>query len=147
MTQRFSQDPLKTKELYDYLNFFLTKELEDEKHVKRIKMLAKRTVTLSDVVVVVSALTEHQTEAIAQLIDRLQVQERVLKKLEATEEMFVEANEEYETLIKEREEALKAQFESAKKALEKAEESIEYGESLTEEKFDNFVDKLQNGEK
>lgn len=116
MTQKFSQEPMKTKELYDYLQFFFTKEVEDEKHAKRIKMLARRTVTLSDVVVVVKALTEHQDNAIIQLMDKLQVQERVINQLGATDEHFIQAQEDYLAALKEREEAFKANLEVAAQA-------------------------------
>ena len=107
---------MKTKELYDYLQFFFTKEVKDEKHAKRISMLAKRTMTLSDVVVVIKALTEHQDNAIIQLMDKLQVQERVLKQLNATDEHFTKAQEEYLEALKEREDAFKAQLEVAQQA-------------------------------
>lgn len=116
MTQKFSQEPMKTKELYDYLTFFFSKEVKDDKHAKRISMLAKRTVTLSDVVVIVKALTEHQDNAIVQLMDRVQIQERVLKQLNASDEHFIKAEEEYQAALKEREEAFKANLEVAQQA-------------------------------
>lgn len=141
MTQKITQDPMATKELYDYLTFFFTKEVNDEKHAKRIKQLARRTVTLSDVVVVVKALTEHQDNAIVQLMDKLQIQERVLKQLNATDEHFIKAQEEYLAALKEKEEALKARLEEAQKAQEEIEDGV-----LTEEKFDEAVEKLQKGE-
>lgn len=124
MTQKFTQEPMKAKELHDYLTFFFSKEVKDEKHAKRLKLLAKRTVTLSDVVVIVKALTQHQDDAIIQLMDKLQIQERVIRKLQATDEHFIEAEQEYFAILKEREEALKAQLE-AMKEVEKSEDEAE----------------------
>lgn len=116
MARKSTQSPMTTEELHEYLSFFLSKEVKDEAHADRINKLARRTVTLSDVVVTISALTQHQTEAIAQLIDKLQVQERVIKKLEATEDMFLEAEAEYAAVLKEKTEAIKAQYEMASQA-------------------------------
>jgi hypothetical protein len=90
----------------------------DEKAAKRIKRLAKRTVTVTDVVAIVKGLTSHHDQFITQLMDKAQIQERVLVKLGATDEMIQEATKEYyEELNAKREELLAAQ-----KSLETKEE-------------------------
>jgi len=113
-----SQDPIKTKDLQEVLTYAVTQEVADEKAAKRIKRLAKRTVTVTDVVAIVKGMTAHHDQFITQLMDKVQIQERVLIKLGATDETIQEATKEYyEELNAKREELLAAQ-----KSLETKEE-------------------------
>ena len=66
-------------------------------------------------------------------MDKLQVQERVLRQLNATEEHFTQAQEEYLAALKEREEAFKANLEMAAQA-GKDEAEIANIEAVEEEK-------------
>lgn len=123
MAQFNTQEPISLTDLKAYLDFLITQQVADEKAFKRVNRTAKRTVTVSDVVILAKAITTQQDFAITQLIDKLQVQDRVLRKLGATEELISEAEAEYNEALKEREKAIK---EAAERAV------WEQGTSLTE---------------
>ncbi|WCS69739.1 hypothetical protein Goe25_01110 [Bacillus phage vB_BsuM-Goe25] len=101
MSQIKNQDPLSAQDLQTYLNFLLTQNVESEKHAKQINRLARRTTTLSDVVVLFNQLVQHQEAKISLLIDQVRVQENILRKLGATEEVIAEAREEYQKSVDE----------------------------------------------
>lgn len=109
-----NQDAISVEDLHEYLTFVLTNQVKDRKHAKELQRLSRRTVTLSDVVTILKALTQHQDDAIVQLMDKIQIQELVLLRLGATEEIFKEAKEEYADILKAQQEALKAQIEALK---------------------------------
>lgn len=111
-----NQDPISSNDMKTYLNYVLTNHVESSKHAKDLKRLSRRTTTLSDVTVLFRVLTKHQEKLTTQLMDAVQIQQRVLERLGATDEMFNEAQSEYEKEIEEMREQIKAQFENKEEA-------------------------------
>ncbi|ATN94362.1 hypothetical protein BSP9_013 [Bacillus phage BSP9] len=99
MTNNKSQEPISAQDLNVYFNYLITQHVDNEKHAKQINRLSRRTTTLSDVAVVFNKLVEHQEQKITQLMERVRKQEKVLRKLGATDEMFAEVDKEYEEEI------------------------------------------------
>lgn len=99
MTNNKSQEPISAQDLNVYFTYLLTQHVESDKHAKQINRLSRRTTTLSDVAVVFNKLVEHQEQKITQLMERVRKQEKVLRKLGATDEMFAEVDKEYEEEI------------------------------------------------
>jgi hypothetical protein len=83
------------EDLQTYLNYVLTNEVKDEKHAKELSRLSKRTVTLSDVTVLFKVLNNATQQQMTQMMDVIQIQNRILDLLGATEEMFTQAEDEY----------------------------------------------------
>jgi hypothetical protein len=83
------------EDLQTYLNYVLTNEVKDEKHAKELSRLSKRTVTLSDVTVLFKVLNNTTQQQMTQMMDVIQIQNRILDLLGATEEMFTQAEDEY----------------------------------------------------
>lgn len=100
-----SQDDLKL-----FLNYVVTGQVTDEKQLQR---LANRTTTLADVVTVIKALEAIQNNKIVQVMDAIQVQNIILKKLGATEEMFEEASKEYNEMIEKAKKEYEEKFKAA----------------------------------
>jgi len=121
MKKHFTQEPIKTEHLYDFLECVLNKQIKDEATKKRVKRLAKYTVTLQDVAVVVEAMMRTHQAMQEKVIDNQQVIQGVLMKLGATPEMFQEAEVEYNQQLEE----FKKQFEAAKEELAKGQEPKE----------------------
>ncbi|QZA70306.1 hypothetical protein 278BB001_155 [Bacillus phage 278BB001] len=96
MTNNKSQEPISAQDLNVYFNYLITQHVESEKHAKQINRLSRRTTTLSDVVVLFNKLVEHQEQKVTQLMERVRIQESVLRKLGATDEMINDAVKEYE---------------------------------------------------
>jgi hypothetical protein len=125
MTKNFTKDPIKTSDLKRFLQFALSGHVENEKEVKLLKRTSRTVVTANDVIVMFNALNQRHDQAITQLMDVVQVQGRVLEKLGATDEMFKEAETEYENELAakraeltEAQEKLKAEKEAAKNGKE-----------------------------
>lgn len=89
-TKTMSKEDLQT-----YLTYVLTNEVKDEKHAKELSRLSKRTVTLSDVTVLFKVLNNTTQQQLTQMMDVIQIQNRILDLLGATEEMFTQAEDEY----------------------------------------------------
>lgn len=115
-----NQDPISKEDLFAYMTYVLTGEVKDEKHAKKLRRLARRTTTLSDVTTVFKILSQQHQRLIMSLIDANQIHRIVLEQLGATNEMFENATDEYNKTIKEAEAKLKEQM--AKKNKEKQEE-------------------------
>lgn len=96
MTNIKSQEPISAQDLNVYFNYLITQHVENEKHAKQINRLSRRTTTLSDVAVVFNKLVDNQERKITQLMEVVRKQEKMLKKLGATAEMFAEVDKEYE---------------------------------------------------
>lgn len=105
-----NQDPLSKEDLYQYLAYVLNPQVKDEKHVKDLKRLARRTTTLSDVTVAFKILTKQQEQLITALMDANQIHRILLEKLGVTPEMFEAATEEYNASLKAMEDSLKKQI-------------------------------------
>ncbi|QIW88716.1 hypothetical protein P59_119 [Bacillus phage P59] len=114
-----TQDPIKTKDLERFLKFAVSGHVENEKDVKHIKRIARTAVTATDVVVMFKALGQQQEQAITQLMDVVQIQDRVLAKLGATDELYKEAEAEYEAELA----AKRAELTEAQKKLEAEKEA------------------------
>lgn len=106
-----SQDPISKEDLHTFLTYVLSHQVKDQKHAKELRRLSRRTTTLSDVVVVFQTLMKQQDRMITQLMDAIQIQQRVLEKLGASDDMFKEAQDEYNEELKEMQEKLKATIE------------------------------------
>lgn len=111
MTNNKSQEPISAQDLNVYFNYLITQHVDNEKHAKQINRLSRRTTTLSDVAVVFNKLVDHQERKITQLMEVVRKQEKVLKKLGATAEMFAEVDKEYEEELNK----LRKMFEEAQK--------------------------------
>lgn len=122
MSRPKNKDPIRTEELQTYLEYVLTGEVKDEKHAKDLKRLSRRTTTLSDVVTVAQVLLKQQERLITSLIDANQIHHNILKKLGMTDEMFQEANDEYNETIKAAMEDLKRKMEEKGKEDSKKED-------------------------
>ena len=83
------------EDLQTYMNYVLTNEVKDEKHAKELKRLANRTITLSDATIVAKVLNNATQQQLTQIMDVVQIQNRILDLLGATEEMFTQAETEY----------------------------------------------------
>jgi hypothetical protein len=117
-----TQDPIKTKDLERFLKFAVSGHVENEKDVKLLKRTSRTTVTANDVIVMFNALNQRHDQAITQLMDVVQIQDRVLEKLGATDEIYKQAEAEYEeelaakrAELTEAQEKLRAEKEAAKK--------------------------------
>lgn len=108
---RRSQEPISTEELKVYFDYLITGQVKDEKHAKDINRLARRTTTVSDVTLLFKVMTAHQSNTITQLMDAIQIQNRILQKLGATDEMFDAAQEDYNQVIAEAQKELMAKAE------------------------------------
>ena len=113
-----NQDPISQQDLWSYLSYVLSGEVKDEKHAKDLTRLARRTTTLSDVTVVFKMLQTQTDRKIVEVMDVVQIQNKLLKKLGVTEEMVDEANKEYNEVIEEARKELEAQAEAMKKETE-----------------------------
>ncbi|QDP42890.1 hypothetical protein HWC53_gp199 [Bacillus phage vB_BmeM-Goe8] len=138
MKKHFTQEPIKAEHLYDFLECVLNKQIKDEATAKRVKRLAKYTVTLQDVAVVVEAMMRQHQAMQEKVIDNQQVIQGVLMKLGATPEMFQEAEVEYNQQLEE----FKKQFEAAKEELAKGKEGETQSvvDKITEEIAQNEVE-------
>ncbi|QQO41091.1 glycosyltransferase [Bacillus phage 015DV002] len=121
MTNIKSQDPISMEDLQDYFRFVVHKDVKDEKHAKKIKRISRRVITMSDATMLYKALDQYQENLIGLLMETISVQESVLRKLGATDDMFKEAAEEYTKAV---EETVKEQTE-VKEKLEAAKEEME----------------------
>ncbi|QQO40574.1 hypothetical protein 000TH008_146 [Bacillus phage 000TH008] len=121
MTNIKSQDPISMEDLQDYFRFVVHKDVKDEKHAKKIKRISRRVITMSDATMLYKALDQYQENLIGLLMETISVQESVLRKLGATDDMFKEAAEEYTKAV---EETVKEQTEVQEK-LEAAKEEME----------------------
>lgn len=118
MATRKSQNAISTEDMHTYINFLLTNDVQSEEHAKEINRISKLIVTLTDVTLLVKVMQQKQDNVMGQMMEAIQVQSRVLEKLGATEEMFSEAEHEYNEAVaakrKEFEDAQKAAMEAAK---------------------------------
>jgi endonuclease III len=124
MGKHNTQDAIKSTDLQEALTYAVTEQVADEKSAKRIKRVAKQTTNVTDVVAIVKAMTSHQDQYITQLIDKVQIHERVLTKLGATPEMIQEATKEYYGELQAKREELLA----AQEQLQEVEEATEDNE-------------------
>src|SRR5690606_9771743 len=119
---RRSQEPISVEELQIFINYVLSGHVSSEAHAEQIRRLSRRTTTLSDVTMLVRVLQTQADRKLTEVMDVVQIQHKVLQKLGATEEMFAEAEVEYNEMIEEARKELEAEAEAAKKAAEKKEE-------------------------
>jgi hypothetical protein len=117
-----NQDPISQEDMSTYLNYLLTGEVKDDKHAKDLRKLSRRTVTLSDVTVLVKVMMQHQDKTITQLMDAVQIQSRVLEKLGATDEIFEAAQKDYNKVIADMQKELEAKQKEVEEAVAKVEE-------------------------
>jgi len=102
-----NQDSMSQEDMQEYLTYILSGKVEDEKHAKKLRRLTRRTTNMSDVTVVIKAFMYKQEKTITQLMEAVHIQQKVLDKLGATDEMFKEAEKEYTEEIKELQKQIK----------------------------------------
>lgn len=112
--KKTQQDPISLEELSTYLTYATTKKFKDVAHAQQIKDISRRTTTMADVTTVARVLLREHENIIENLIEIVQVQERVLLKIGATEDTFKEAEKEY-----------KLELEKVRKQLEKEQQEKE----------------------
>lgn len=96
-----SQDPISVEDLQKFLDYVITKQVHDEKHAKELRRLARRTTTLSDVIVLYEGVSNTMQSMITQIMEAVRVQQGVLERLGATPEMFEESRIEYQKQLEE----------------------------------------------
>jgi hypothetical protein len=106
----------KNEDLAAFLNYLLVGDVESKEQAEQVNKAARRSATVSDATVVARAVAAQIDNKITQLMEVVQIQSAVLEKLGATEEMFVEAEQEYNEKI----EQLRKEIE-ARNAAEKEE--------------------------
>lgn len=124
----------------EYLNFLMSGQVESEEQANRINKLAKKTVTFAEAAAISKILVAQIDHKLSQVMEAVQVQQIVLEKLEVTEEMFQEAQEQYDKKL----EAVQQAMEQIGKAPEQ-EEVPNYGGTSPDEEFsmDNALEELK----
>jgi hypothetical protein len=119
----------KTEDFAVYLNYLLSGQVESEEQAKQVNRVAKRTATASEATVIAKAVAAVLDNKMTQVMEVVQVQNIVLQKLGATDEMFEEAEKEYAEMLDKTRKELEAQAEAAQATEEEpADEAIEVGE-------------------
>lgn len=116
MTNQQTNEPISKEDLQAYLKYVLTGQVETDLQAKRLRRLSRRVTTLSDVTIVAKVLLQQQGDMITQLMDAIQVQNRVLESLGATPDMFLAAEKDYNEVLAQTQEILQAQAAEAEKA-------------------------------
>lgn len=93
--QKRAQKAHKNEGLTAYLNFLLSGQVENDKQMQLINETAKRTAKLSEVAAIAKIMSAQMNQNLVQVMDVVQIQHKVLQKLGATEDMFNEAEKEY----------------------------------------------------
>lgn len=137
MTNKKTQNPIGQEEMAAYLNYLLSGQVQSEEHATQINKVAKHTTTVTDATIIAKLLDTQLNQKITEVMDVIQIHNRVLQKLGATPEMFAEAEDEYNEQLnqfqKELDEANKAQAEKGEVEAEVPEVSEEALEELKEE--------------
>lgn len=118
-----SQQPMSAEDLNNYLTYAITHEIKDEKHQQQLSKLSKRLTTMSDVFAICKALEQPQEHVIGQLMDAIQIQDRVLRNLGATPDMFIKAQEEHNGELKKMEATIRKNMEVENTNAEVSEEA------------------------
>jgi SOS response regulatory protein OraA/RecX len=113
MSKNQTQDAITLDDLTLAVEYVTTGNV-DKKDVKKVKRTLRRTVNVSDVVTLATALNQRNDQVISQLMDVAQVQSFVLKELGATPEIMEAAKAKYEEVLNEQ----RAELEAARKKLE-----------------------------
>jgi hypothetical protein len=117
------------EELTLFLNYMITGKVENESHAQLLNRVAKRSASISEAAMTAKAQAIAIDNKLTQIMEVVQIQNIVLQKLGATEEMFAEAETEYNEDVKKVQEELLAEVEANKAAKEEpeADEAIEVG--------------------
>lgn len=105
---------LTDEELATYVNFLFSGEITDAKHEEAIKKIHNKKATIGDATVLANYSVKKVEKVITQLMDKVTVQDIVLRELGATPEHYEKAIKEYEDGISSRMEELKEQLEKEK---------------------------------
>lgn len=116
------KDSMSKEELYKYMTYILTGEVKDEEHAKDLQRLARTVATMSDVTVVLRVLMQQQDKTLTQLMEAVQVQQRVIQKMGAPDSLFEEAQNEYDAEIEKMREELTKQHTSVEAEKESEED-------------------------
>lgn len=108
-TGNISKQDIKT-----WTEYLMTGDVHDEKHRKELIRLSQRSINLADVATIVDFMSRRNDGYLQGLIEQNAVQEKVLRKLGATADIFAEAKAEYETELEE----IQKQIEDAQKQLQ-----------------------------
>lgn len=101
----------KTEDFAAYLNYVLTGQVESKEQAATISKVSKRTATLSDATILAKVMLAQMDQQMTQLMEVIQVQQKVMEKLGATEEMIQAAEDEYNAQVEEMRKTLEAQAE------------------------------------
>jgi hypothetical protein len=96
----------RNESLAEYLNFLMSGQVEDEAAAKRINALAKKTTTFAEAAAITKILIAQIDHKLSQVMEAVQVQQIVLEKLEVTEEMFAEAQAQYDKKLEDVQKAM-----------------------------------------
>lgn len=107
------QDPIDAKDLQKFFTYVLTNYVGSKEDAEKINELARRTVTLSDVVVAIKTITQQEQTHLEQVMEMVELQYRVLEKLGATKDMFSEARKDYDKALEDMEKKMKEEHESS----------------------------------
>jgi hypothetical protein len=113
-----AQKQTKTDDFATYLNYVLTGQVESREHAAVVSRTSKRTATLADATILAKIMIGQMDQKMTQLMEVIQVQQKVLEKLGATDEMLQAAEDEYNAQVEEMRKQLEAQAEAAKEAKE-----------------------------
>lgn len=121
------------EELSLFLNYMITGKVENESHAQLLNRVAKRSASISEAAMTAKAQAISIDNKLTQIMEVVQIQNIVLQKLGATEEMFAEAEAEYNEDVKKVQAELLAEVEANKAAkgepeVEEEDEAIEVGE-------------------
>lgn len=97
-----------------WTEYVATGTVENEKHAKELVRLGKRSINLADATAIVDFMTRRNDGYISAIIERNAIIEKVLAKVGATENMFKEAQAEYEKELEQVQELIKGAKEAVK---------------------------------
>lgn len=127
-----------------YLNFLLSGQVESKEEAKLVNSTAKRPVTASEATVIAKIVLAALDQKLTQVMDVIQIQNKVLQKLEATDEMFAEAEKEYNEQLAAMQKELEERSKTSQDT-EEAEEELPEGE-VTEGELEALKEALEEND-
>ncbi|WNO29851.1 hypothetical protein [Bacillus phage SDFMU_Pbc] len=95
MTKQQTADSLNEKELRRLVMYLMTGKLADESQQKLVKNTLRKVINVADVVTIARAVTSADRQLVQSLIDHVNVQHKVIERLDPTGALFEDAREEY----------------------------------------------------
>lgn len=135
-TTKKTQAPINQEDMGAYLTFLLSGQAKDEDHAKQINRVSRHITTAADVTIIARLLDMQLNQKITEVMDVIQIQNRVLQKLGATKEMFDESEQEYTEELN----AFKRELEERAK---QANEAPAQPEEATKEELEDLKETLE----